>query len=121
MGGIQTPYLYIGMVATSFGFHIEDGDLGSLNYHHGGEEKVWYIIPKSEGGKLEEQVKKSTFAKCELFIRHKQMMVPPSVLKKYNIKFARVSKHFHKKNTRIMKNTQIMTPAAASSLFSVHG
>lgn len=91
MNGIQTPYLYIGMAGTSFGYHIEDGDLASLNYHHGGHPKIWYVIPRSEGKKLEKLVRKYTLGKCDLFIRHKQIMVPPTVLKKHNIKFARVS------------------------------
>lgn len=43
MLGIQDPVLYIGEKNTSTGFHIEDGDLPSINFLHRGMPKVWYV------------------------------------------------------------------------------
>lgn len=39
--GIQSPNIYVGSPLTSFGYHIEDGHLNSINYlHHGGQ---WFL------------------------------------------------------------------------------
>lgn len=89
MKGINTPYVYVGAPFSSFGMHIEDGDLGSVNYNHEGEDKFWYAIPNSEGSKLVELVQSVTDS-CNLYIRHKTVMIPPSVLELHNIKFARI-------------------------------
>lgn len=91
MPGIHKPYVYVGMLLTTFGFHIEDCDLGSLNYHHEGSPKVWYIVPGEEGKKLEQLFHKNTKELCNLYIRHESIIVPPSYLQKHGIKFARVS------------------------------
>lgn len=89
--GITTPFAYVGGPLTSFAFHVEDGDLGSINKLQEGEPKVWYIVPGSEGQKLERFIADQISYKCKLFIRHKQVMVPPSILQSNGIKFARVS------------------------------
>lgn len=59
------------------------------NYHHSGAPKLWYIVPGSEKQKLERLIAKLTQKRCSMYIRHKQIMVPPSLLKN-KIKFARV-------------------------------
>lgn len=109
MNGIQTPYVYVGTIGSSFPFHLEDGDLASLNYHHSGKPKLWYVVPGDEGKKLERLVAECTSdEKCELPIRHKQIMIPPSTLRKHNIKFARVSIKLHKigKKYRVFDNKE---------------
>lgn len=90
MLGIHKPYLYVGGPLTSFGLHIEDGDLGSISYNHGGHAKIWYPIPGTQSEKLEGLVRKYTPKYCDFYIRHKSTMVPPSVLQAHGIKFARV-------------------------------
>lgn len=96
MKGIQTPYTYVGSALTSFALHVEDGNLNSINYLHFGQQIVWYVIPNSENGNLEKLVKKMAGIKsldaesCNLYIRHKMTMIPPSVLKKHKINFVRV-------------------------------
>lgn len=91
MPGIQIPFTYLGGPLSSFSYHLEDGNLGSVNYHHFGAPKLWYFIPKEENKKLERFVKKITKnINCDFYIRHKTIMIPPSVLHKNNIKFARV-------------------------------
>lgn len=91
MKGIQKPFLYVGMAGTCTAFHIEDGDLLSINYLHEGKPKIWYVVPAAEGWKLVQLVRRYTSEYCSLFIRHKSIMIPPSMLKKRGIKFARVS------------------------------
>lgn len=41
MEGIQSPYVYVGSPLTAFAFHLEDGNLNSINYLHRGKPKVW--------------------------------------------------------------------------------
>lgn len=91
MIGIQTPYTYFGMANTMFGYHLEDGDLCSISYLHSGKPKVWYVVPDEDGDKLAQLVQvliKNTG--CNLYIRHKNVMISPSVLAANNIRFARV-------------------------------
>lgn len=38
--GILTPCVYFGAAYTFFAYHIEDGDLCSINYLHSGKPKV---------------------------------------------------------------------------------
>lgn len=88
MSGVQTANVYAGGPLTSFAWHIEDGNLSSINYLHRGAPKHWYHIPTEFNEKLEElSVKLSKKMKCDKFIRHKSMMIPPSVLEKNQIPF----------------------------------
>lgn len=121
MDGIQSPFVYVGGPLTSFGLHLEDGNLNSINFLHRGFPKIWYIltlyhtslsftffvvylkftcfimlhryfVPSEHNLKLESLVAKITKTiDCDLYIRHKNLMIPPSVLRKNDIKFARVS------------------------------
>ncbi len=45
INGINVPWLYLGMLFSSFCWHIEDNYLYSINYSHFGEIKQWYGIP----------------------------------------------------------------------------
>lgn len=91
MAGIHRPFLNIGMPLTSFAFHLEDGDLCSINHLHFGKPKLWYFVSGVMGAKLEQLSKKLTSEMCQLFIRHKKLMIPPSLLQKHGIRFARVN------------------------------
>lgn len=90
MKGIHVPFLYVGMANTVFGFHLEDGDLSSISYLHSGKPKIWYVVPDSERlTKLVQTMFPSV--DCNLFIRHKNVLIPPSVLVANGISFSRVS------------------------------
>lgn len=95
LGGIQKPFVYIGDAFTVFAYHVEDYYLLAINYLHSGANKFWYIIPNSEREKFEELANElgSSISSCNNIVRHKAMMIPPSVLKKHNIKFSRVVQH----------------------------
>lgn len=43
MPGITKPYLYVGSMFTAFGIHEEDANHNSLNFHHAGAIKLWYL------------------------------------------------------------------------------
>lgn len=45
INGINVPWLYLGMLFSTFCWHVEDNYLYSINYHHMGEVKQWYGVP----------------------------------------------------------------------------
>lgn len=50
-----------------------------------------YFVPAEENEKLEKLAAKlAKDVKCNFYVRHKTMMIPPSILQEHNIKFARV-------------------------------
>lgn len=94
MPGILTPYVYLGMLFTYFGLHIKDGDLNSINFLHRGAWKMWYSIPKTEKDKLEALVKKLAAElgiSCTEYLRHKTLLITPTMLHENDIRFTRVS------------------------------
>lgn len=71
--------------------HVEDSNLLSINILHHGQPKFWYGVPRKEASKLESLSKEATNQyMCKLLIRHKLLLIPPSVLKQNGIKFGKV-------------------------------
>lgn len=92
MPGINSPYVIYGMYGTCFGMHVEDSFMASININHEGADKTWYGFPSTEAQKIE-SLYKSEIAEssgCDLFIRHKSLMIPPQVLKDHGINFGKV-------------------------------
>jgi len=50
----------MGMMFSSFCWHVEDLGVNSINYNHTGSIKTWYIIPESDKDKFDEYVIKKT-------------------------------------------------------------
>ena len=40
--GLQTAFSYLGRQFTVFAWQIEDQDVGAINIHHWGDDKVWW-------------------------------------------------------------------------------
>ncbi|XP_022928863.1 lysine-specific demethylase 5A isoform X1 [Cucurbita moschata] len=51
--GVMVPWLYIGMLFSSFCWHFEDHCFYSMNYLHWGDPKCWYSVPGSEATAFE--------------------------------------------------------------------
>lgn len=45
VNGINVPWLYVGMLFSSFCWHNEDNYFYSINYNHFGSAKQWYGVP----------------------------------------------------------------------------
>lgn len=90
--GVTHPMTYFGMWKSFFAWHLEDADLFSINYLHFGEPKVWYCVSPSERVKFEQMVQ-SIFPdlqrECKAFMRHKDILLSPYVLRSYNIQYTR--------------------------------
>ena len=55
--GVSTPWLYVGMLFSSFCWHCEDSYLFSMNYLHCGASKSWYAAPGSQALRLQQALK----------------------------------------------------------------
>ncbi|KAF5735435.1 putative transcription factor [Tripterygium wilfordii] len=60
--GITYPMLYIGMLYSTFAWHVEDHYLNSINYHHTGAPKTWYGVPGDEAILLEKVTKNHVYS-----------------------------------------------------------
>lgn len=93
--GVHTPFVNVGSWKSEFAAHEEDGDVCSINFLHSGKNKAWYGVPYTETTKFEKLIQ--MFAEemgqtCKTFMRHKQLIIAPSVLRDHGIRFTRVRK-----------------------------
>lgn len=82
--GITSPYLFIGMWKTSFGWHTEDKDLYSVNYLHFGKPKTWFVVPPSNAKDLEKILPRE-YERCPQHLRHKVTLIDPATLRRNGI------------------------------------
>lgn len=71
VAGMTQPWIYVGMVFSTFAWHKEDHYTYSINYHHWGDTKTWYGVPGEQDTKLEEAMKT---AAPELFEQQPDLM-----------------------------------------------
>ena len=57
INGVNVPWLYVGMLFSSFCWHNEDNYLFSINYSHFGECKQWYGVPGHQAKQFEKVTK----------------------------------------------------------------
>ena len=76
--GITSPYLYIGGPNTIFGCHTEDYNLSSINVHHEGSAKFWYVFSSKDFQNINSYVKAQipeSFVECSQYMRHKTVIL----------------------------------------------
>ncbi|XP_056174219.1 lysine-specific demethylase JMJ17 isoform X3 [Syzygium oleosum] len=59
IAGVMVPWLYVGMLFSSFCWHFEDHCFYSMNYLHWGEPKCWYSVPGSESRAFEKVMRET--------------------------------------------------------------
>lgn len=59
IAGVMVPWLYVGMLFSSFCWHFEDHCFYSMNYLHWGEPKCWYSVPGGEAHAFEQVMRKT--------------------------------------------------------------
>ena len=84
--GINKASLYIGSKFSQFAWHLEDGNLNSINWHLGGAPKLWFgpmtqDIPKIEG--FLQQFPEAN--ECKVFHRHKRHILNLALFKTLQI------------------------------------
>ncbi|CAH8360623.1 unnamed protein product, partial [Eruca vesicaria subsp. sativa] len=59
INGVTVPWLYLGMLFSSFCWHFEDHCFYSVNYHHWGEAKCCYGVQGSAASAFEKVMRKT--------------------------------------------------------------
>ncbi|WVQ84008.1 hypothetical protein IAT38_006153 [Cryptococcus sp. DSM 104549] len=57
ISGMTVPWIYIGMMFSTFCWHNEDHYTYSVNYMYWGETKTWYGVPGGDADKFEAAIK----------------------------------------------------------------
>lgn len=60
INGVIVPWMYIGMLFSTFCWHAEDHNFYSISYNHFGAPKTWYGIPGNRAADFEQVMKKLT-------------------------------------------------------------
>jgi hypothetical protein len=83
VNGVNVPWLYIGMLFTSFCWHTEDNYFYSINYNHFGSGKMWYGVPSSAAPSFERVSKEflhGIFKDSPDVLQYMTLQVSPSLL-----------------------------------------
>jgi histone demethylase JARID1 len=96
VSGMTVPWLYVGMVFSTFCWHNEDHYTYSANYQHFGETKTWYGIPGEDSYKFEEAMKQEV---PELFETQPDLLfqlvtlAKPEKLRKAGVRVYAIDQH----------------------------
>ena len=88
ISGMTVPWLYVGMVFSTFCWHNEDHYAYSANYQHFGATKTWYGIPGKDAYRFEDAMRKAV---PELFETQPDLLfqlvtiLPPNQLRKAGV------------------------------------
>ncbi|KAI1206852.1 PLU-1-like protein [Annulohypoxylon truncatum] len=59
ISGMTVPWVYVGMIFSTFCWHNEDHFAYSVNYQHFGSTKTWYGIPAADTDKFENAMREA--------------------------------------------------------------
>ena len=96
LDGVNSSYLYFGMWRSLFAWHTEDCDLYSVNYLHYGAPKYWYAVAPEDRERFEilaQGMVPEMWRACPEFLRHKELLISPTLLEQNGIPFTRVMQH----------------------------
>ena len=88
ISGMTVPWLYVGMVFSTFCWHNEDHYTYSANYQHFGATKTWYGIPGEDAERFEQAMRDAV---PELFETQPDLLfqlvtlLPPEKLRKAGV------------------------------------
>lgn len=88
INGVNVPWLYCGMLFSTFCWHNEDNYLYSINYSHYGSVKQWYGIPPSATKAFETVAKRQlllSFQDSPDLLHHMTLQIGPSVLAAHGV------------------------------------
>ena len=91
--GVNSSYLYFGMWRALFAWHTEDCDLYSVNYLHYGAPKFWYAVAPEDRERFEilaQGMVPEMWRACPEFLRHKELLISPTLLEQNGIPFTRM-------------------------------
>jgi histone demethylase JARID1 len=91
--GITSPMLYVGMLFSSFCWHVEDNFLCAINYIHSGANKTWYAIPGSAAQAFEKVMRDTLpdlFENQPNLLQMLITMLSPRVLQQHNVPIYRM-------------------------------
>lgn len=104
------------MYQATFGWHLEDVDLYSINYLHFGAPKHWYVIPPplcKKFEKLSKELFSAEMARCDQFLRHKAVMISPAFLEQKGFgrdeKAEKLKREYEKQRARL-ETPESLTP-----------
>ncbi|PWN92721.1 hypothetical protein FA10DRAFT_3405 [Acaromyces ingoldii] len=89
ISGMTVPWIYVGMMFSTFCWHNEDHYTYSINYQHWGDTKTWYGVPGGDAAKFEEAMHKAApdlFETCPDLLFHLVTMMSPDKLKKEGVR-----------------------------------
>ncbi|KAL9649554.1 hypothetical protein ABK040_003232 [Willaertia magna] len=88
IAGVNVPMLYIGMLFSSFCWHVEDHFLYAMNFIHQGACKQWYGIPGYAAEKFENVFKKmfpNLFVGQPAILHMLVTQISPSILQREGV------------------------------------
>ena len=83
ISGITVPWLYVGMMFSTFCWHVEDHYAYSINYLHQGAIKQWYGVPSHAATAFEAQARRTLphlFSRQPDLLSHMVTMLSPGTL-----------------------------------------
>ncbi|CAH8468945.1 unnamed protein product [Schistosoma haematobium] len=94
--GMKIPWCYVGMVFSSFCWHIEDHWSYSINFNHWGEPKTWYGVSRLHADDFERAMKKHAtelFDQAPDLLHHITTNVNPNILQAEGVPIYRTDQH----------------------------
>ncbi|KAI3386736.1 hypothetical protein SNEBB_000491 [Seison nebaliae] len=94
INGVRLPWLYFGQLFSTFCWHTEDHFTYSINYHHYGAPKIWYVIPSFAADRYDEFVRNYVpefFKIFSDFTHHLTSTIHPNILIQHGIPVYRIN------------------------------